>query len=516
MYLCRFGAEGSFDSCSAEEVICPALDDPSSSIEYRVDESYDYYLNNWYVQMDLVCTSKIRTNSMISFMYVAFGVAGILLFAMPDRRGRKFTMVLFYAIHLAAQYLILFYPDFWARLLGLVLYGVAQLKQSVVYVWATELAPSKNSTSVTVSLTCFDSGSLAFICIYFMFISKDWFPLMLFMTGLSTVAFLFMAFALPESPIWLINNGQTKEAVDVFNYIGKWNGVSKRLDHAVIFQEAPERENSDDTNDKEQSGLVNNRLSLVNPGAEASRMNLTVGNISKLVANNLSLIDAPNSNKNSKVNWCNMVKLILVFIGVCNCYWITIYNVSLRDGNKFVNGIVLGVAELFSGIVAGLIISFTSPSVTLYICALMAIGFNGLSTFVVPEGSILSYLTLAMERLGFGGTYTCVYVLIGLVVPAEQLGGAFVLIVTVGTAASLMAPMVTIFDSPIPFIVLACAMSLAALVTFLLPKEREDMTKEQEDHLMDGWHQQNEGSTLSPLAKFSKNKPKFQSGLMRL
>ena len=112
-------------------------------IEYRVDESYDYYLNNWYVQMDLVCASKIRTNSMISFMYVAFGVAGILLFAMPDRYGRKFSMVLNYAIHLAAQYLILFYPNFLARLLGLVLYGVAQLKQTVAYVWATELAPSK-------------------------------------------------------------------------------------------------------------------------------------------------------------------------------------------------------------------------------------------------------------------------------------------------------------------------------------------------------------------------------------
>ena len=86
-----------------------------------------------------------------------------------------------------------------------------------------------------------------------------------------------------------------------------------------------------------------------------------MNNISKLVANNLSLIDAPHLNKSSKVNWCNMIKLVLVFIGVCNCYWITIYNVSLRDGNKFVNGIVLGMAELISCIVTGLIISFSSP-----------------------------------------------------------------------------------------------------------------------------------------------------------
>ena len=139
----------------------------------------------------------------------------------------------------------------------------------------------------------------------------------------------------------------------------------------------------------------------------------------------------------------------------------------------------------------------------------MAIGFNGLSTFVVPEGSVLSYLTLAMERFGFGGTYTCVYVLIGLVVPTEQLGGAFVLIVTIGTSCSLMAPMVTIFDAPIPFIVLAGAMSLAVIMTFLLPKEQQDITKEQEDQLMDGWHENNS------LVR-TKSTPNFNSSLMSL
>ena len=158
--------------------------------------------------MDLVCASKVRTNSMISAQYIAFGIAGILLFAMPDRYGRKFTMVLNFAVHLAAQYLILFDSDFWARSLGLILYGVAQLKQSVVYVWATELVPASHSTGVTVSLTAVDAGSLAFICTYFLLISRDWFPLMLFMTMLSTVSFLVCAFLLPESPIWLLNQGR--------------------------------------------------------------------------------------------------------------------------------------------------------------------------------------------------------------------------------------------------------------------------------------------------------------------
>ena len=56
-----------------------------------------------------------------------------------------------------------------------------------------------------------------------------------------------------------------------------------------------------------------------------------------------------------------MIKLMIIFVGVSNCYWITIYNVTYLDGNKFVNGIILGISELLSGVVSGLIISYTSP-----------------------------------------------------------------------------------------------------------------------------------------------------------
>ena len=112
-------------TCSAEEVICPALEANNSLIEYRVDESYDYYLNNWFVQMDLLCSNPVVTSSMISAKYIAYGIAGLLLFAMPDRYGRKFTMIVNFAVHLVAQYLILFESAYWARSMGLILYGVA-------------------------------------------------------------------------------------------------------------------------------------------------------------------------------------------------------------------------------------------------------------------------------------------------------------------------------------------------------------------------------------------------------
>ena len=108
MYLCRFDENDPFQSCSAEEQICPAIEDGIESMEYKVDTSYAYYLNNWYVQMDFVCTNKVNINSMISFQYIVFGIAGLLFFAMPDNFGRRTTMNIWFGVHVAAQILILF------------------------------------------------------------------------------------------------------------------------------------------------------------------------------------------------------------------------------------------------------------------------------------------------------------------------------------------------------------------------------------------------------------------------
>ena len=91
-YQCRYGPHDEFMSCSAEEEICPALEENVPGFQYQVDTTYEYYINNWYVQMDLVCANKAKTNSMLIPYYVASGMAGFLFFSMPDKLGRKLTM----------------------------------------------------------------------------------------------------------------------------------------------------------------------------------------------------------------------------------------------------------------------------------------------------------------------------------------------------------------------------------------------------------------------------------------
>ena len=163
-----------------------------------------------------------------------------------------------------------------------------------------------------------------------------------------------------------------------------------------------------------------------------------------------------------------MVLLIVIFTGVNNAYWITIYNVTYLAGNKFLNGIILGLSELTSGIFAGLIIEYTTPSAAFQLCSVFGIAFMWLNQFVAPAGTIASYVTLLIAILGVGGVYTCIYVLIGKVMPKDQVGGAMVFIVTIGACASLMAPLIVLYPAPVPFFALAGFLVLAFACSCLL------------------------------------------------
>lgn len=161
-------------------------------------------MSNWYGEMDLVCANKYRTNFMMSAHYIAFGISGLTLFALPDLLGRKKSMTLNYFVYQFAQFLILLVPTYYARLTGYILFGLSQMKNSIAYVWGKELVPERNGNMIMVTLTSFDSGTLGFLCLYFVCISRDWFPIYCVMTALSTISFLTLTFYFPETPIWLL------------------------------------------------------------------------------------------------------------------------------------------------------------------------------------------------------------------------------------------------------------------------------------------------------------------------
>ena len=55
-FVCTNQEDGIYSSCSKEE-ICNARENQESTLLYKADTRYDYYLDNWFMEMDLVCMS---------------------------------------------------------------------------------------------------------------------------------------------------------------------------------------------------------------------------------------------------------------------------------------------------------------------------------------------------------------------------------------------------------------------------------------------------------------------------
>ena len=103
---------------------------------------YDYYLNNWYIEMDLMCTPIAN----ISFMYSMFfigTISGALLVVIPDRIGRKKSVIYGMIVSIIAQVTMLLVPNILVRTLGFFVLGFSNLKNSQSYVWSSECVPLK-------------------------------------------------------------------------------------------------------------------------------------------------------------------------------------------------------------------------------------------------------------------------------------------------------------------------------------------------------------------------------------
>jgi|688.fasta_scaffold1673330_1 MFS family permease len=73
--------------------------------------------------MDLMCVSRTKINAIVTTYFISYGIAGLMLYKLPDTWGRKKTICVFGSIHTFAQFLIIFFPDYNIRLFAFALMG---------------------------------------------------------------------------------------------------------------------------------------------------------------------------------------------------------------------------------------------------------------------------------------------------------------------------------------------------------------------------------------------------------
>ena len=248
----------------------------------------------------------------------------------------------------------------------------------------TELVKSDHATAVNSSLTSFDSATIGMACFYFLFVSRDMRGLLLFMSVMAAVSFVLCILVLPESPAWLIAVGRKKEAIKSLNIIAWFNSSKSRIPSNAVFEEETMYGNNEAENT--QNHLNMSSLYLVQ---NLSRMSW-IANRTKQMHNNTTrqLNSVSMSQKagaeddfhdDNQMSCRQLFVFVLVFSCIANCYWITLYNVPNLGGNKFFNGFILGVSEMSSGVVSGLLMQIFSRRLTFQLFILIAIVFSAIN-----------------------------------------------------------------------------------------------------------------------------------------
>ena len=188
--------------------------------------------------MDLICTPMGKLNMMVVMYFVMFGLGGFLSFPVVDKIGRYKSHLIFSTGHLLAQAMIIFIPSYTVRLFGFCLMGFMCSKNSLCITWLFEFMVKKDKSIANTSLNSFDNATGLFGGLYFLFISKHWFPLAIFFFILGTVAYLVLIFFCPESPKWLLLQDRRKDAIKALNFIAAVNRSPNRISPDTKFPEA--------------------------------------------------------------------------------------------------------------------------------------------------------------------------------------------------------------------------------------------------------------------------------------
>jgi MFS family permease len=166
--------------------------------------------------MGLLCTPAAFIGLIFTVERVTEGIWGFSTAGISDRLGRRKSTLLLYGVSLVAQTIIIFCPSYWARMVGYMIFGIGNTKNSVCYVWLFELMETRSKSSACSVLNIINSSTMVVFGLYVLLISKDWFYIEIVMYVLGVTAYAIIFFLLPESPRWLLINGRKEEALEKF------------------------------------------------------------------------------------------------------------------------------------------------------------------------------------------------------------------------------------------------------------------------------------------------------------
>jgi hypothetical protein len=151
---------------------------------------------------------------------------------------------------------------------------------------------------------------------------------------------------------------------------------------------------------------------------------------------------------------------------MANTYLISLYNVPNLGGNKFINGIILGSAEISSVVMSGIMLSSFPNKPVFRFFIIVAVVFGGINIYFARPDSLLQYITLFFSIQGVGGSYNCGIIQIANSVPTSIVGGTITFCMTLGLTVSLGVPLIVLLPQPMPYLIMSVFFAITFFLTF--------------------------------------------------
>ena len=445
LYECRADPTLDYTTCSAAEDICPAIQQ-GSMVDFRVDTSYEYYLENWQQEKGLMCMTSSQVHFAAIMYFICFGVGGLLTFPIMDKIGRRKTHYIFSTFHILAQGVTIYTSGFTVTVVCFGVMGFLMVKNSLCYAWLFEFVTKEKKSAANTSLHVLEFATACVAGLYFLFVSQDWKPLFNGMFGIAVCAYILITLVCPESPKWLLLQGRTPEAIKVLNYIAVINRSKNRISADTEFVEAAIAQNIEGKKDHPMNQSVLHQVSMLSMHA------------TKLVATRESPA--------KKSVFGQFALFVMIMMSIQVQYYSMYYLCTVIGGNIFLNCIMLGVGESIAGFVSGYLLSkFKDSKVFIFVNAVSVISI--VAFYQVPRG-FPQYALFFTTIFGMAGQFNSIYVLVEMRMPPENTAATIVLITTIGTLVAATAPMIASAGYPTSMWILAILGTSNICLTLML------------------------------------------------